>query len=559
MVFLTSLLISIIPIALAQNSVLFGPDVAYVSPEWNSVFPAANFNRNISVPFWETSTLVSDSAADAVEQTLEKFLNVSFIVYDESFYQLLKIDNYTQPKGLEVIFEFPPKPSFAARQVHDGTVYSPEAKAIFFAQLHVPLLGYSADAMPWLWRIDISNHSSPVTERVYPSPQLTVANGATYYNGSVFWAQEGNYTNPGGIVKMDPFSLKTEVVQNNFYGHRYNSPNDLVITNTGTAFFTDGYYGQDNFNDTLPAQLANGIYRWEQSSGNIRMVAGAAEGAFFNPNGLALSPDDDYLYITNRGNTSTNPAGARTIYRYGITPTGIRDREIFAYVDAGFPDGIKTDREGRVYAGVTAGVDVFSPTGVLIGRIKVANGDTAVNQPYGAYSQALDKAYKVRYSLRSSVSALFHPLASPLFPIATPAPSSYTQPTPPKSRPQANPPQTAETVYLIFSANKSGEYYGYAVMTSPINQDFAATIAFAPAPTTSTNTASAITLDFAPEADLVTGATDEDLGGATGSGGNSSGKSSGDTCGNSSENLGVGSNNDEDFPFPPLAGVAGAV
>jgi hypothetical protein len=36
---------------------------------------------------------------------------------------------------------------------------------------------------------------------------------------------------------------------------------------------------------------------------------------------------------------------------------------------------------------------------------------------------ALDKAYKVRSSLRRfSVSGLFHPLASPLFPIPTPAP-----------------------------------------------------------------------------------------------------------------------------------------
>lgn len=32
-------------------------------------------------------------------------------------------------------------------------------------------------------------------------------------------------------------------------------------------------------------------------------------------------------------------------------------------------------------------------------------------------------------------------------------------------------PQTAEHVYLIFSANKSGEYFGYARMSSPINDD----------------------------------------------------------------------------------------
>jgi len=35
-------------------------------------------------------------------------------------------------------------------------------------------------------------------------------------------------------------------------------------------------------------------------------------------------------------------------------------------------------------------------------------------------------------------------------------------------------------VYLIFSANKSGEYFGYAKMISPINDDPAAAIEFAP-------------------------------------------------------------------------------
>ena len=40
--------------------------------------------------------------------------------------------------------------------------------------------------------------------------------------------------------------------------------------------------------------------------------------------------------------------------------------------------------------------------------------------------------------------------------------------------------QSADNVYLIFSANKSGEYFGYARMTSPINNDPAAAIEFAP-------------------------------------------------------------------------------
>lgn len=44
----------------------------------------------------------------------------------------------------------------------------------------------------------------------------------------------------------------------------------------------------------------------------------------------------------------------------------------------------------------------------------------------------------------------------------------------------ANEVQSSENVYLVFSANKSGEYFGYARMTSEINQDPAAAIAFAP-------------------------------------------------------------------------------
>lgn len=40
--------------------------------------------------------------------------------------------------------------------------------------------------------------------------------------------------------------------------------------------------------------------------------------------------------------------------------------------------------------------------------------------------------------------------------------------------------QAVDNVYLVFSANKSGEYFGYARMTSPINEDPAAAIEFAP-------------------------------------------------------------------------------
>lgn len=286
-------------------------------------------------------------------------------------------------KTIETIFNFPPVASTFVRQVHDATVYSPTANAIFFAELHVPKPGYSADAMPWVWRINLNNTARPTTEKVYPKPQLTVANGAYLFNGYVYWAQEGNYTTPGAVVRMDPHTLETEVVLNNFYGHRFNALNDIVITKNGVAFFTDGYYGlPGTFNDSLSPVITNNIYRWDMTTGNIRVAAGAGDSAWYNPNGAALGPNENTIYFGNRGNGSDDANGARTIWQYQLSDDKhISNRELFAYMDSGIVDGIKTDQQGNVYAGVTGGVDVFNSKGVLIGKIKTGAGvgDIVVN------------------------------------------------------------------------------------------------------------------------------------------------------------------------------------
>jgi gluconolactonase len=368
-----------------QVSLTRGQSVIEVSPSLRNVFPAANFNRNVSVPWWSTDVLSKEDHTKP-EATLASLEQAQFIVFNADFYEVLGINSYQDEKTVEKVFEFPPGPSFSTRNVHDGTVYSPECNCIFLAELHPPKPGFSADAMPWIWRVSL-NASTPVVEKVYPRPQLTVGNGAFYHNGSVYWAQEGNYTVPGGVVRMDPLTLETEVVLNNFLGHRFNSPNDIVISRSGIAFFTDGYYGFDNFNDTLKPELANGVWRWDMHTGDVRQVAGAGTGIWLNPNGLALSPDEQYLYVTARGKTSADADGQRTVYRFEIaSPSSgnipLLDVNIFAYADAGFPDGIKVDEEGRIYGGVTGGVDVWSQNGELLGKINVVDGDVAVNMQW---------------------------------------------------------------------------------------------------------------------------------------------------------------------------------
>jgi gluconolactonase len=53
---------------------------------------------------------------------------------------------------------------------------------------------------------------------------------------------------------------------------------------------------------------------------------------------------------------------------------------LFAVVTPGFPDGIKVDSDGRVYACSAGGVQVFDPSGDLIGEIRLPG---AVNATFG--------------------------------------------------------------------------------------------------------------------------------------------------------------------------------
>lgn len=79
--------------------------------------------------------------------------------------------------------------------------------------------------------------------------------------------------------------------------------------------------------------------------------------------------------------------------------------------------------------------------------------------------QTLNTAFKVRFYSRP-----LHPFSADLL-----------------TKPHSRSTQTADNVFLIFSANKSGEYFGYARMASEINEDPAAAIEFAPASQSATD------------------------------------------------------------------------
>ncbi|ORY75322.1 hypothetical protein BCR35DRAFT_292964 [Leucosporidium creatinivorum] len=213
---------------------------------------------------------------------------------------------------------------------------------------------------------------------------VPMANGATASvdGKDILWCSQGQALRlplskepvAGSLMlcrEVNGHFLATPLV-NNFRGREFNALNDVCChAPTGAIFFTDPDYGlAQGFKG--PSQLPNGVWRLMPETGVLSLVADDLK----KPNGIVCSPDGKTCYITDTdfiyGDGSMDPTRAGTIYAFDIVGTEapqLHNKRVFALVDCGAPDGIKVDTEGNVYTGTFEGVDIYAPSGILLGKI----------------------------------------------------------------------------------------------------------------------------------------------------------------------------------------------
>ena len=160
------------------------------------------------------------------------------------------------------------------------------------------------------------------------------------------------------------------VLADSFEGKRLNSPNDVVVKSDGSVWFTDPSYGIDSDyeGDAAPMeQDGRHVYRVDAGGVVTRVVADMKQ-----PNGLAFSPDEAFLYVADTGR-SHFPDCVPKIRRYVVSPDGasLADGVDFAACDAGMFDGFRVDTEGRIWSSAGDGVHCFAPDGTLLGKILI--------------------------------------------------------------------------------------------------------------------------------------------------------------------------------------------
>lgn len=256
---------------------------------------------------------------------------------------------------------------FVETNAHEGPVYVAAEHALYFTT--VPEPGPKNIAIK---RLSLAGRTFPFTVSALETVQFpsNMANGMTLdRDGWLIVCEQGTRETPARISRMDLAARTVSTVVDAWRGLRFNSPNDVVVKSDRTVWFTDPNYGELQGFKGAPEAGAY-VYRHDPATGETSVVA----DNFNKPNGLAFSPDESVLYITDTGANQapgTYFAGLPHHVRAFDVHGGrhLRNDRLFATVAPGVPDGIKLDIEGRVYTSSGTGVQVFTPDGDLIGEV----------------------------------------------------------------------------------------------------------------------------------------------------------------------------------------------
>jgi gluconolactonase len=309
----------------------------------------------------------------------------AFVAHAEEFAAVLGRD----PRLVRVV----------ATDAHEGPVYRAGEDALYFTTLPragrvvIKRLALDGDRFP------LEPERVTVVAEPSGSPSVNMANGmAIDRDGSLLVCEQGTLSEPARISRLDPSTGSCETVVDEWRGLWLNSPNDVVAKRDGSVWFTDPSYGHLQGFRGEP-QVGDYVYRYEPASGRLTVVA----DSFDKPNGLAFSPDERTLYVTDSG-ANQEPGSYHVRRPHHVVAFDVRDghlvnQRLFAVVAPGFPDGLKVDAAGRVYASSSSGVQVFDAVGDLIGEIRLPG---AVN----CKMHELDNLYVVDSSFFVSSTAV---------------------------------------------------------------------------------------------------------------------------------------------------------
>lgn len=196
------------------------------------------------------------------------------------------------------------------------------------------------------------------------------------------------------ITRTDMKTGKSEIIAGLYNGKPFNSPNDLSIDEQGRIYFTDPRYAG---NEPVEQPIF-GVYRIDPD-GSVHLVVTDAG----KPNGVAVSPDQQTLYVISHDNGAMGSFaddvplcnGRMALLAYDLSPEGTATfrKVLIDYAPQDGPDGMVVDAEGNLYVAVRdetqQGVHVYTPEGEELAYVKTPDKPTNVAFGRGKTSKTL--------------------------------------------------------------------------------------------------------------------------------------------------------------------------
>ncbi|MDO5090636.1 MAG: SMP-30/gluconolactonase/LRE family protein [Cardiobacteriaceae bacterium] len=208
-------------------------------------------------------------------------------------------------------------------------------------------------------------------------------------------------------ISRTVFGGDTEILVERYQGKRLNSPNDVVVKSDGSIWFSDPRYGILSDAEGYKAESeigADHVYRFDPQSGELTAVATDC----IRPNGLAFSPDERLLYVSDTS-ASHDADGRHELRVYPVASDGksLGTGRTFAVVEPGLPDGFRLDDQGHIFTSSEDSIQVYHPDGTLLGKIhvpeKIGNCTFAGEDFDTLYIVATTSLYRIRLNVRAAV------------------------------------------------------------------------------------------------------------------------------------------------------------
>jgi gluconolactonase len=259
--------------------------------------------------------------------------NPALTIYNESIKQYINVDFEIQTLDGSCSFS-------------EGPVWNPQG---FYLFSDIPKNCICKISEENNKEIFIERSGCTLDDTTFLSPQIG-SNGLTYNNeGDLLICQHGN----GAIAKWDGNTVIPIISE--FKNKRFNSPNDIVVHENESVFFSDPPYGLLD-QQLMPGRFQSlaGIYCFKDEQ--VILIC----DKFQYPNGVCLSPDHKILYCCS------NKPSEKFVLMYDAATL-----ELKGALCEENGDGIKCDKKGNLFLCTRDGLLILDEKGNPLGLIKL--------------------------------------------------------------------------------------------------------------------------------------------------------------------------------------------